>query len=334
MIAALKPDLVLQPWTEELTAPTQWKGPGAFKAHADDAFRIALDQMARVAAVTLRQIGHLPVQARREIGFVGENGLGKNLPAVKNLAQMGKMGTPAYLHHGKKIPKIATLLPGVTIEVLGPPTIKQKADVADQKQTNTSEYWHFTRFWNLRAALAELADGTPQFRRTRVHARIPIENRWFVARLKRARGDQLLRIVHAMDDAMNNTSLILLMKAGSKKFLFPGDAQWENWEYALTKNAAQLTDVDVYKVGHHGSLNATPKTLWKTLGKKAKTEGGATSLTSVMSTRTDSMHGHRSNNSEVPRDTLVEALRDYSKLRSTQELEAAGDLVLTLNFTL
>ena len=41
------------------------------------------------------------------------------------------------------------------------------------------------------------------------------------------------RIVRAMDGALNNTSVILLMQVGKKKFLFPGDAQWENWEYAL-----------------------------------------------------------------------------------------------------
>ena len=64
-----------------------------------------------------------------------------------------------------------------------------------------------------------------------------------------------------MGDAMNNTSVILLMKAGTKKFLFPGDAQWENWAYALGKRLKSLSDVDVYKVGHPGSLNATPKTL-------------------------------------------------------------------------
>ena len=66
---------------------------------------------------------------------------------------------------------------------------------------------------------------------------------------------------------MNNTSLILLFEVNGKKLLFPGDAQLENWSYAV-KDAddadatrALLADVDVYKVGHHGSLNATPKKL-------------------------------------------------------------------------
>jgi hypothetical protein len=137
-----------------------------------------------------------------------------------------------------------------------------------------------------------------------------------------------------MDNALNNTSVILLIKAGTKKFLFPGDAQWENWEYALSKNAKQLTDVDVYKVGHHGSLNATPKTLWNAFTKKSSNEGAKGRLCSVMSTRTDSKHGHRESGTEVPRDKLVHALRDNSELRSTQELEPEGNLVLKLEFDL
>jgi hypothetical protein len=53
-----------------------------------------------------------------------------------------------------------------------------------------------------------------------------------------------------------------------------------------------------------------------------------------MSTRTDSKHGHRESGTEVPRDKLVNALRSDSELRSTQELEPTGDLVLKLEFDL
>ena len=74
---------------------------------------------------------------------------------------------------------------------------------------------------------------------------------------------------------MNNTSLILLFEVNGKKLLFPGDAQLENWSYALTeaqdtkKVRAMLADVDFYKVGHHGSLNATPrKLLWEAFKKR------------------------------------------------------------------
>ena len=63
----------------------------------------------------------------------------------------------------------------------------------------------------------------------------------------------------------------MLFEAGGEKLLFPGDAQIENWQYALSKPEvrALLKETTVYKVGHHGSRNATPKTLWKDFSKKS-----------------------------------------------------------------
>ena len=64
----------------------------------------------------------------------------------------------------------------------------------------------------------------------------------------------------SVDDALNSTSLILLFTVGDTKLLFPGDAQIENWQYALKLSdrseqiVKKLETVDVYKVGHHGSL--------------------------------------------------------------------------------
>lgn len=163
---------------------------------------------------------------------------------------------------------------------------------------------------------------------------MPIEARWFVRRLRALRKNQLLSLVRTMDDALNNTSVILLFESGGKKLLFPGDAQWENWELALNKNAALLKDVDVYKVGHHGSLNATPKTLWEAFSRRSDKEDAPGRLVTVMSTRSDSKHGHVENDTEVPRRTLVTELKEHSQHRSTQELEADGGLVLTLQFEL
>jgi hypothetical protein len=57
--------------------------------------------------------------------------------------------------------------------------------------------------------------------------------RWIIKSLGSARGDQLLQLVRSLDTAMNNTSVILLFECGGHRFLFPGDAQIENWECAL-----------------------------------------------------------------------------------------------------
>lgn len=338
VIARLTPGLVVQPWTEVPEAPGDATGPGTrLTGAANDAFRLALTHMREVAAVTRTEARHLTGALRQEIVFLADEGLA-NRSAVENLARMGKAGRAAYVHHGSRLPSLRTLLPGVDIDVLGPPTIAQKGDVVRQRPRHADEYWHFTRFWRQHAATARLAtpDAAEPFPNAEwiADARAPIETRWFTRRLKRVRGQQLLRIVRAMDSALNNTSVILLVRAGGKKLLFPGDAQWENWEYALERNRESLVDVDVYKVGHHGSLNATPKTLWETFARRSRDTQAPGRLCTVMSTRSDSKHGHRENNTEVPRETLVHALQLESDHRSTQELEPTGDLVLTLEFDL
>jgi beta-lactamase superfamily II metal-dependent hydrolase len=77
----------------------------------------------------------------------------------------------------------------------------------------------------------------------------------------------------AADNTLNNQSLVVLFSFAGKNLLFAGDAQWGNWENFLyggafgtpghtemTKDAqAILNSIDFYKVGHHGSANATPK---------------------------------------------------------------------------
>jgi beta-lactamase superfamily II metal-dependent hydrolase len=88
-----------------------------------------------------------------------------------------------------------------------------------------------------------------------------------------ARPDVLAARAQAADKTLNNQSLVILFSFGGKNLLFAGDAQWGNWENFLyggafgtsghtemTKEATEiLKNLDFYKVGHHGSRNATPK---------------------------------------------------------------------------
>jgi hypothetical protein len=333
-IAALEPSLVIQPWTEKPSAPIDWKGPVGGTPH-DGIVTVALESMRQVAASCLAEARSLPRAFSDEIQFVGDDAL-SNRSAVENLARMGKRARAAYVRYGSRV-RTATLLPGVGIRILGPPTLRQKTDLAPQRATNRDEYWHFHAFWQLHWSTARLVDGRaalfPRAATVRT-ADHPPESRWFIDRVRRVRGEQLLRIVRAMDAALNNTSVILLIQAGKKRLLFSGDAQWENWEYALGRAKAALKTVDVYKVGHHGSLNATPKSLWTLFERRSESSAAPRRLLSLLSTRTDSKHGHRDRNTEVPRDTLVDELRRFSNLRSTQELEPAGDLVLKMELDL
>jgi beta-lactamase superfamily II metal-dependent hydrolase len=65
----------------------------------------------------------------------------------------------------------------------------------------------------------------------------------------------------ALDSAVNGTSLMLMLKIGRAFLLLPGDAQWGTWKGALEDPEwrALLAKTNFYKVGHHGSHNATPR---------------------------------------------------------------------------
>jgi len=84
--------------------------------------------------------------------------------------------------------------------------------------------------------------------------------------------DGLLLAASILESATNNTSLFFVLEVGSLRFLFPGDAQHGAWEFVRNNpDASALIDsVDFYKVGHHGSHNATPKPFvldeWTTTG--------------------------------------------------------------------
>lgn len=329
IIAALDPDLVLQPWTEHPDAPKDSLELPAH-LHSKDAkgFVGMLSQMHRVADSALKEIGQIPNALKtttRQLQFLGEDNL-SNRPAIENLQKMGRKHV--YASYGESS-GLEEILPGVKVHVLGPPTLEQSKAIRKQRSQDADEFWHLqSNFWRLQSMASERSAtaGQPLFPdAAQVPAdQYPDNTRWFIPRLEAIRGDQLLEIVRILDDAMNNTSLILLFEVGGKKLLFPGDAQIENWEYAL-KTADDheevcklLAEVDVYKVGHHGSLNATPKTLWNLFNKKGdKTRPDR--LQTLMSTM-PGKHGHEDRGTEVPRKKLKEALEASSMLLSTEKL--------------
>ncbi|MBV8903893.1 MAG: hypothetical protein JOZ22_09685, partial [Acidobacteriia bacterium] len=147
----------------------------------------------------------------------------------------------------------------------------------------------------------------------------PPNVRWFIEQTRRIHADQMLELVRELDAVLNNTSVILLMEAGNRKLLFPGDAQIENWAYALRNPEWRklLANVDLYKVGHHGSLNATPKSLWKLFRHKGG-EQEPDRLMTLCSTRSGK-HGNARLGTEVPRRALVDELRTSSAFVSTED---------------
>ncbi len=322
IIAGLRPHLVLQPWTEDPEAAEDALSATSGSAAADRRrfFRglAGVDAVARNLRATLANggLGKLTLTARKELEFLGLDNI-KNEEAVRNLVAMGrKKGSRAVFARYGGRSGLERLLPGVKVRVLGPPDLRQSKAIERQRRTDADQFWHL-----LRASPEVVADGDP-VSEDPDSARLPPEARWFRDRLDRLRGDTLFQIVRSLDDAMNNTSLILLFEAGGKKLLFPGDAQIENWSYALetgpdaAANRKLLAEVDVYKVGHHGSLNATPKAfLWDRFAKRGRRNGKRmVSLLSSLSGK----HGNSRKKTEVPRKTLKAALARDTDLHDTE----------------
>jgi beta-lactamase superfamily II metal-dependent hydrolase len=150
--------------------------------------------------------------------------------------------------------------------------------------------------------------------------------------LSQAQPDAALVAASKLNSFLNNQSLVVLFTFKGKNLLFVGDAQAGNWEHwilgtdspdkraggTMAANAQKiLTSLDFYKVGHHGSSNATPKSV---VGMMSK---GSHKFAAMCSTQ-EGVYGKEnladpSAGTEVPRIPLLSALGSIASLvRSDQ----------------
>ncbi len=71
----------------------------------------------------------------------------------------------------------------------------------------------------------------------------------------------LLSSAAILECSGNNTSVFFVLDVAGTRLLFPGDAQYGAWEHVLNdpRKRGLVLDAAFYKIGHHGSQNATPK---------------------------------------------------------------------------
>jgi hypothetical protein len=320
-IASLQPKAIVRPWTENPTAAAGATAP-AFVGERSFRYVRSLDQAQAFAEVVAGSIDQGERGFRGDLRDVAEEQL-KNKSAIKRLDALAAAtaNNGDYVFAGSPI-SFDKLLPGVKTTVLGPPTIDMWPKVAAER-ADDPEYWLRQR--GLLGRMLAAGDASPEVvhvAETAVDAQ-PIDPgplRWIIQRLRNQQTHSLLRIVGGLEDAMNNTSVILLFQVGKRTLLFPGDAQIENWSYCLTAPKAKslraaLPDVDFYKVGHHGSRNASPRSLVTEWG------GRPFKLSSMMSTLPD-VHGE-TEATAVPRKTLVDALKALGPLFRTDDLKPA-----------
>lgn len=324
IIEACDPRLIVRSWTEVPGADASSPGPAlaAPEARYLRGLAAASDVVREIAETHFALENTSFGRALRTLAF----GQLENRAAVEQLDRWAASPRGAYVHFGDT--SIRDVLPGVEIEVIGPPTVSQYPDVAGEA-TKDPDYWIALRR-HLRDALAATADtdaGDDDARAAgsdddalsppagpEAHASdLPAPGdigpvRWLTEKVRKQQVASLLRIVRSMDDWLNNTSVILLIRAGDRRLLFPGDAQVEDWRYALKvlpdepereRIRRELAQVDLYKVGHHGSRNATPKSLyalWR--------EGAGRPVLSLMSSRIGAYPGS-SDATRVPQANLV-----------------------------
>jgi hypothetical protein len=154
-----------------------------------------------------------------------------------------------------------------------------------------------------------------------------IDYQQFIQYVDNAQPDMLVAAASKIENFLNNQSLVVLFEFGGKKLLFAGDAQGGNWEYWLFKTDEPQKDptkagdivetskeilqtIDFYKVGHHGSTNATPIQAVEAAIARPKGSKGFVSMCSTQ----DGVFGSIKNASEVPRIPLMKALGDGSCL--------------------
>jgi beta-lactamase superfamily II metal-dependent hydrolase len=189
---------------------------------------------------------------------------------------------------------ITSTLPGVMVHVLGPS--REEDVIRDMDPPEKQSYLRLS-------ATVKDDQGIPE----------PFGAKWVVddPPLKLSAGDETtIHELHlrmgqplavALDKAVNGTSLMLMFVVGDLYLLFPGDAQWGSWKAALDdpERRRLLGKTHFYKVGHHGSHNATPVEFVE----EVLTESGANRRSAMVSVEPRSQWKH------IPRKPLLEKLR-------------------------
>lgn len=222
-------------------------------------------------ATAEKRIGLANAAAQEKLGvadFFATNSRGNDAATDRLLGRNGLsfLNTPKPRYVPNVDPAknvIATTVPGVTAHILGPS--RDPNDVKRMKPPK-SVAW-------LKAADDERppdADTRPLF--DPVHAvpkaeledDIPIALRRLASDLDLAslsNAEELLAAAAILENSVNNTSVYFVLDVRGTRLLFVGDSQHGAWEHVLNDPASLVlvTEPAFYKIGHHGSHNATPK---------------------------------------------------------------------------
>jgi len=158
LIASLKPEIVVQPWTENPSADERAETAPllAKKQRAGDktVFMASLAAMNSFAETAFSQVQSLRAGKGRAgtLERLALNNI-KNLDAVKNLRTMGKKAPRFLQYNSPSGLENSKLLPGVKVRVLGPPALKDQN--LKKYAKDSEEYWISSKYWACRSVHQE-----------------------------------------------------------------------------------------------------------------------------------------------------------------------------------
>jgi beta-lactamase superfamily II metal-dependent hydrolase len=233
----------------EVWLPWTWNpdDPQAVKIQKKQAALIAqLDQHFRLT-------GADPIAANAVSNLTG------NENAMK-LLRSG-FGATTQVRYMKAEGPVDVSIPGLSVQILGPPPpdndkFLKEIDppageyylrISSEGGQNVQMLEPFLEKWKLQRDAPELAGIQLSARGEK--------------QLQQVLVSPLSDLAFSIDQARNNESLVTLFEYRGKHLLFPGDAQYGNWEWWLQNLQPDtiLPQIDFLKVAHHGSINATPK---------------------------------------------------------------------------
>jgi beta-lactamase superfamily II metal-dependent hydrolase len=169
--------------------------------------------------------------------------------------------TPTYVHAKSSKTDLALPLKGATLKVLGP-----EKDI---------DFYYLGKPGDpsLRSALGFIDAGLPDpAMAVPKESAVPVPTNIDPADFRQLRSRMLSTALAFADldgKVCNNTSVVLLLEWKGKRLLFVGDAEWDgayregkancSWNVMWNLRKTALDGpLAFYKIGHHGSVNATP----------------------------------------------------------------------------
>ncbi|HAS28413.1 MAG TPA: hypothetical protein DCR59_04550 [Dehalococcoidia bacterium] len=127
-------------------------------------------------------------------------------------------------------------------------------------------------------------------------------------------GELSLTVLHPDNTSsdLNNNNIVLSFKYGTVDFLFTGDAEHESEESMLLSPIISVPDIEILKVGHHGSSTSS----------SAKFLSVLTPEVAIYMCKTGNSYGH-------PHTETIEALSDIgAEIYGT---DTCGTIIITTN---